>query len=118
MIFSIGTDLVEINRIKDIGIEAFANRVLSLDEMKEFSKINHEKRKLSYLAGRFACKEALFKCFKQGDKTANYKDFIILNDLAGAPYVLSEFTTNYVVHVTISHTNEHAIAFVVLETKV
>ncbi len=118
MIKSIGTDLVEISRIEEIGIEKFADRILDQEEKNEFKLITHQNRKLSYLAGRFAAKEALFKCFKQGDKTASYKDFRILNDSVGAPYVLSTHTLNYEVHITISHTNTHAIAFVVLETKV
>lgn len=118
MIHAIGTDLVELERIKSIGIERFKNKILNEDELLEYNEITHENRKLTYLAGRFAVKESLFKCFKSGDKTANYKDFSILNDSVGAPYVVSKYTTNFVVHITISHTNLYAIAFVVLETKV
>jgi len=118
MIHAIGTDLVELERIKSIGIERFKQKILNEDELKEFNDINHETRKLTYLAGRFAVKESLFKCFKSGDKTANYKDFSILNDQVGAPYVVSKYTNGYKVHITISHTNLYAIAFVVLETMV
>lgn len=118
MIYAIGTDLVELERIKSIGIDRFKDKILNEDEKNEYAKINHENRKLTYLAGRFAVKESLFKCFKAGDKTANYKDFSVLNDDVGAPYVLSKYTTDFVVHITISHTNLYAIAFVVLETKV
>lgn len=118
MIKAIGTDLVELERIKSIGIERFKQKILNDDELKEFNNINHETRKLTYLAGRFAVKESLFKCFKSGDKTANYKDFSILNDSVGAPYVVSKFTKDFTTHITISHTNLYAIAFVVLETKV
>lgn len=118
MIVSIGTDLVELERIKTIGIDRFKNKILNEDELLEFNQITHENRKLTYLAGRFAVKESLFKCFKSGDKTANYKDFSILNDPVGAPYVISRHTADYVAHITISHTNLYATAFVVLETKV
>ncbi|WP_025724911.1 holo-ACP synthase [Acholeplasma granularum] len=118
MIYAIGTDLVELNRIKTMGIERFKSKILNDDELREYEQINHENRKLTYLAGRFAVKESLFKCFKSGDKTANYKDFSILNDSNGAPYVISKYTDDYLCHITISHTNELAIAFVVLETKV
>ncbi len=117
MIKAIGTDLVELARIKEIGIERFSKKVLSDKEVLEFENINHESRKLTYLAGRFAAKEALFKCYKSGDKTANYKDFMILNDKDGAPYVQSKFLNSDVCHITISHTEYHAIAFVVLEYK-
>ena len=75
---------------------AFKDKILNEDEKNEYAKINHENRKLTYLAGRFAVKESLFKCFKAGDKTANYKDFSVLNDNVGAPYVLSKHTTDFV----------------------
>ncbi|CDR30126.1 Holo-[acyl-carrier-protein] synthase [Acholeplasma oculi] len=116
MIKSIGSDLVEVNRIKDIGIDRFKDRVLSEEELKEYLLITHDKRKLSYLAGRFAAKEALFKCFKKGNKTANYKDFSVLNDKDGAPYIVSKYTEQYVTHITITHEEHYAIAFVILET--
>lgn len=117
MIQAIGTDLVELERIKTIGVDRFKHKILNEDELQEYNQIEHELRQLTYLAGRFAAKESLFKCFKSGDKTANYKDFSILNDSVGAPYVTSKYTADYVVHITISHTNLYAIAFVVLETK-
>lgn len=118
MIHSIGSDLVSIQRIKEMDLERFKDKILSEDEKIEFSKITHINRKLTYLAGRFAAKEALFKCFKEGDKTANYKDFSVLNGETGAPYVVSKHTQNYNVFITLSHTDEYAIAFIILEVKV
>ncbi|HHX76104.1 MAG TPA: 4'-phosphopantetheinyl transferase superfamily protein, partial [Acholeplasmataceae bacterium] len=64
MIYAIGTDLVELERIKTIGLERFKQKILSPEEVKEYDDIIHENRKLTYLAGRFAAKESLFKCFK------------------------------------------------------
>lgn len=115
MIKAIGTDLVEINRIKEMDFRRFALKILAPEELALLEDITNESRKYTFLAGRFAAKEALFKCFKNGDKTANYKDFIILNDEDGAPYVLSKYLESITCHITITHTNEHAIAFVVLE---
>ncbi|MBN3490972.1 holo-ACP synthase [Acholeplasma equirhinis] len=112
---SIGTDLVKLERIKEIGIEKFAERILSPKESVVFKTITNELRKLTFLAGRFAAKEALFKCFKKGDLTANYKDFEILNDENGAPYIESKYTKELISHITITHTEEFAIAFIVLE---
>lgn len=117
MIKSIGVDLVELSRVKEIGIERFAERILSEKEKELFKSINHEDRKVSFLAGRFAGKEAIFKCFKSGDKTANYKDFDILNDASGAPYIESKFIKDVISHISITHSKEHAIAFVILEYK-
>ncbi|WP_035358373.1 holo-ACP synthase [Acholeplasma equifetale] len=115
MIKAVGADLVELAKIKKIGIERFAKKVLSDAELKEFNLISNEARKLTYLGGRFASKEALFKCFKSGDKTANFKDFTILNDANGAPYVISKFLNDMKCHITITHTESLAMAFVILE---
>ncbi len=117
MIKSIGVDIVSLKRIEELGIEKLGNRILSDLEKEEFIKINNHQRKLTYLGGRFAAKEALFKCFKEGDKNANYKDFSILNEDNGSPYVLSQYTEDFNTFITISHTNNDAVAFVVLEYK-
>ncbi|HLS99876.1 MAG TPA: holo-ACP synthase [Acholeplasma sp.] len=116
MIKSIGVDLVELDRITKIGVDRFAERILSPKERELFSTITNDTRKLTFLAGRFAGKEAIFKCFKTGDKTANYKDFEILNDSNGAPYIESKFIKDLISHITITHTDYHAIAFVILES--
>lgn len=115
MIKSIGTDLVDINRLKTLDLNRFSERILSSEEKLLLDDITNEERRLTFIAGRFAAKEALFKCFKNGDKSANYKDFTILNDSHGAPYVSSKFLDGLTCHITITHTNDHAIAFVVLE---
>lgn len=117
MIKSIGVDIVKLSRLEEMDIEKFADRILSELEKMEYLKINNQLRKLTFLGGRFAAKEALFKCFTEGSGKTNYKDFSILNKDNGSPYVLSEYTKEYITHITISHTNTEAIAFVVLEYK-
>ncbi len=110
----IGIDLVEIKRLETIGIDKLAQRILSETEALEYQKINHPNRKKSYLAGRFAAKEAIFKAFKKGDLTNNYKDFSILNDISGAPYVLSDKYKEIEIKISITHTEAYAAAFVIL----
>lgn len=117
MIKGIGVDIVKLSRIKKIGLERFKDRILSDLETNEYLKINHETRKLTYLGGRFAAKEALFKCFKDELKEASFKDFSILNNDDGSPYLISKYTEGYDTYITISHTNSDAVAFVVLEFK-
>ncbi|CCV63715.1 Holo-[acyl-carrier-protein] synthase [Alteracholeplasma palmae J233] len=113
----IGIDLVEIQKIREIGLEKFKNRILSEKEILEYNLILNENRKETYLAGRFAAKEALFKAFKKGDLTANYKDFSILNDESNAPYVESKWTKDVKVLISISHTKEYATAFIIINTR-
>lgn len=113
-----GIDLVEISRIKTLFSHAFAQRILSKPELAFFEDIQNESRKFTFLAGRFAAKEALFKALKKGDKTLNYNDITILNDEDGAPFVESfPNSEKYQVELSISHSNEYAVAVVLLEKK-
>lgn len=113
-----GIDLVEISRIKTLYTQAFATRILSKPELLFFEDIQNESRKFTFLAGRFAAKEALFKALKKGDKTLNYKDITILNDEDGAPFIESfPNCEHYQVELSISHTDNYAVAIVLLEKK-
>ena len=61
MIFGIGTDMVEINRIKNINsIDRFAKKILSKNELNFFNSLKQEK-KITYLSKQFAGKEAVSK---------------------------------------------------------
>ena len=45
MIFGIGTDMVEINRIKNINsIDRFAKKILSKNELNFFNSLKQEKK--------------------------------------------------------------------------
>lgn len=113
-----GIDLVDISRIRTLYTPAFAQRILSKPELVFFEDIQNESRRFTFLAGRFAAKEALFKALKKGDKTLNYNDITILNDEDGAPFIESfPNIEKYQVEVSISHTNEYAVAIVLLEKK-
>jgi holo-[acyl-carrier protein] synthase len=117
MIIGIGIDLVDLKRIKELIDERFLNRILSVDEKKLYENIAAENTKISFVGGRFAAKEAIFKAISKGNGTAYYKDFSILNRENGSPYVQTEyFTQGEIIHITITHTDEHAIAYVMIET--
>jgi holo-[acyl-carrier protein] synthase len=115
MILGIGIDLVELDRISKLMSEKFIDRILSLEEQLVFNGITNDKTKLSYLGGRFAAKEAIFKAISKGDGTANYKDFSILNDENGKPFVSSKFTENKTIHITITHTDMYAMSYCIIE---
>jgi holo-[acyl-carrier protein] synthase len=113
-----GIDLVEISRIRALISAAFVERILSKTEHQFFDDIQNESRKFTFLAGRFAAKEALFKALKRGDQTLNFKDITILNDEDGAPYIASfPNSEGYQSEISISHTDNYAIAIVLLEKK-
>lgn len=75
-------------------------------------------------AGRFAAKEAFLKAIKTGWRgKITWQDMEILNDADGVPSlnlkgealrILNDQGAEYV-HLSISHTTEHAVAQVILE---
>ena len=116
MIKGIGVDLVELSRIKDICDERFISRILSDEERLLYEDMTSEKTKLMFLGGRFAAKEAIFKAISKGPGDTNYNDFSILKDENGKPYVKTSFFKNdEVIHVSITHTDTYAIAYVIIE---
>ena len=90
MIFGIGTDIVQIPRIETI-LERyriiFPTKILSNIELQFFKSLLPSKHS-SFLAKRFAAKEAISKAFGIGITKRNlqFKDITILNDEFGKPY--------------------------------
>lgn len=116
MILGIGIDLVELDRLKELLSDRFIDRVLSVEEKKMYLNIAAENTKLSFIGGRFAAKEALFKAISKGNGTAYYRDFSILNHDHGKPYVETDFfKDDEIIHLSITHTDHFAIAYVMIE---
>ena len=116
MIIGIGVDLVELKRLEEMTSDKFLLRVLNEEELTIYEGMTSKKAKLSFLGGRFAAKEALFKAISKGPGHTNYKDFSILNDENGKPIVKTSFFKNQeMIHLSISHENTYAIAYVIIE---
>jgi len=124
MIYGIGTDIVNISRLKKMkSIKSFSEKILSEDEIKICSTFNEEKL-IKYLAKQFACKEALSKAFGTGiRKPILFKELEILRDENGKPYFnpLGDVKKTLInlgitkTHVSLADESEHAIAFAILE---
>ncbi|GGB12606.1 holo-[acyl-carrier-protein] synthase [Macrococcus hajekii] len=115
MIAGIGTDVIEIGRIRRLLSEKFVARILHPDEIEIYESFSHEERRVTFLAGRFAVKEAFAKAYGTGiGKQFNFKDICCLNDEKGKPYIEDQI---YHVHVSIAHSHTVATAFVVLENR-
>jgi len=115
----IGVDIVEFDRIRAVKNRAkFVDKILSAKEKDVYVTFKNENRQLAYLAGRWAAKEALYKADNQLCTGHAFTDFAILNDETGAPYVVLPVTTKAKavpkVYLTISHSDNYAVAFVVL----
>jgi holo-[acyl-carrier protein] synthase len=119
-----GVDLVECARIQRSS-DRFGDRVLHrvfTDGEIEYSM--SMKFPARHLAARFAAKEAVSKAFGTGiGKAMGWRDIDIQKKASGEPFLVlsgpaKELATGRGVAsalVTLSHTEHHAVAFVVLE---
>lgn len=126
MIVGIGTDIVRVSRMAD-NLERFGSRfaekILTANELLLFSQ---HKRPASFLAKRFAAKEAAAKAMGHG-----FRDGLMLShigvghDALGKPLLeyggrAIEICARLGVsesHLSISDEDEYAIAFVTLEAE-
>ena len=110
----IGTDIIEIKRIKEIKYrERFVQKILSEQEQVIYNKFINQQRKDEFLAGRWALKEAIYKAATAICLTKSYKEFSILNDESGAPYLAEPHLDK--MHLSLSHCKKYTVAFVVWE---
>ncbi|MCB7317812.1 holo-ACP synthase [Lacrimispora sp. 210928-DFI.3.58] len=118
MILGVGTDLVEIDRIrKACEKDYFVVRTFTEMESRQ------AKGSASKLAGSFAVKEAVAKVLGTGFRTFMPIDVEVLRDELGKPYVrlyggaLVRFQEMGMerIEVSISNTGEYAMAFAVGE---
>ena len=126
MIYGIGTDLVDLERIKKMkSPSAFANKILGDQELKKFAEMK-EGRNHSYLGKQFAAKEAFVKALGTGFKDPVFpKDIQILRNSLGKPeFLLSGGAKSFVdslgitkSHVSLADESNHLLAFAVLENE-
>jgi holo-[acyl-carrier protein] synthase len=88
IIKGVGTDIIEIERIK-VAIERHGSRFLDrLFTEKEQSYCGRYKDPTPHYAGRFAAKEAILKALGTGlHAEMTWKEIEIVNDLQGKPEV-------------------------------
>lgn len=117
MIKGIGIDIIELNRIeKHLQKNGrLAERILTGWEHELFSELTSERRRVEFLAGRFAAKEAFAKAMGTGIGKLSFKDISILPDEHGKPYVFADGFEGMSFFVSISHSEEYAVAQVVIE---
>lgn len=125
MIIAIGTDIVEVARIKRTLARTprFVKRVFTPAE-QTYCEARGAVVRAQHYAARFAAKEAAFKALGTGWRNGlTWHDVEITRDEQGAPhllltaYALRLFQAQHAthLHLSLSHTAEHALAFVVIE---
>lgn len=115
MIKGIGLDIVEIDRIAKAmkRTNKFKDRILT-DKEKSLFEAYSETRKIEFLAGRFAAKEAFSKAVGTGiGEQCKLHDMEILKGEAGNPilYFKGELVNGFV---SITHSKQYAAAQVIL----
>ena len=124
MILSIGVDIVEVYRIRETIARTprFVERVFTSGERK-YCESKGVAAAQSY-AGRFAAKEAFLKAIQTGWRgKITWHDIEIISDTEGVPTLnitgeakrIADERGATNVHLSISHTTEHAVAQIVLE---
>lgn len=122
-IYGIGTDIVKkvrVNKVWDKFTNTFSQKILSDFEIAELEQITD---KISYLAKRFAAKEAFSKALGTGfSQKVTLPEIEIYNDNLGKPHIklhgqtkkLSENLKIKDIHLSISDEDEFAVAFVII----
>ena len=123
MIYGIGTDIVQVDRMQKnltrFG-DKFAARLLAQSEYDEFQE---SRQPASFLAKRFAAKEATAKAMGTGFTDGlSFKDIGITHDERGKPLLVlmgraQEFIQAQGIcesHISLADEKDYAVAFVML----
>ena len=119
MIFGIGCDIIEIQRIAETD-ERFLDKHFTESERDLFEK---KKNAPQTIAANFAAKEAFSKALGTGVRGFSLRDVEVLRDEMGKPYInvydgAAEICKNIGISnifVSLSHSKELAVGYVVLE---
>lgn len=123
-IIGIGTDLVKISRVKRIHkkfSKNFAERILHKNEKRIYRDL---KVPATYLAKRFAAKEALAKALGTGIANGvTFKEIEVSNDENGQPVLTLHGETLNIAEkkgvkrcfISLTDEDQYAVAYVVLE---
>jgi len=116
MIAGIGVDIVDLEHMTTVYQKnpRIYKKILTPAECTVFES-RTDKRKMEYLAGRFAAKEAFSKAMGTGiGKTVTFQNVTVLNAKKGQPIIIeSPFSGN--AFVSISHSKHLVTAQIVLE---
>lgn len=118
MIFGVGCDIIEIHRIAEMD-KRFLEKHFTEKERDLFEK----KKQPQSVAANFAAKEAFSKALGTGIRGFSLIDVEVLRDDLGKPYInlhngvkeLCEKKGIGEIFVSVSHSKEYAMAYVVLE---
>ena len=121
MIKGIGVDIIEIDKIQrsiEQSGDAFLQKIFT---PLEIAYCNAKHNRQQHFAARFAAKEAVTKALSTGwTGEFSWKDIEVMNDSSGQPRItlhgkLKDTLASCSVFVTISHSESHVVAVVLVE---
>ena len=125
MILGTGIDIIEVARI-EASHEKFGDRFLQrILRPSEIAYCLSHKRPGPFLAARFSAKEAISKAFGTGiGAHLGWQDMEVARKESGEPFVILHEAGQKlllkrggrIVHLTLSHTDQHASAMAILES--
>ncbi len=124
MIQGIGTDIIEVKRMKE-RLKKEPDFITSIYTEKEIKYCEAFKFKEQNYAARFAAKEAFLKALGTGWRNGlSFNQIGIVNNELGKPEIklsgkAKQFIDNLQIkniHVSLTHTNEYAAATVIIES--
>ncbi len=121
MIVGIGTDIVEVERIKEsiskFG-DKFSRKIFTEEEINYCESYND--LKFERYAARYAAKESFAKAIGTGVRDGyNFKDIGVVNDHNGKPSIvldglMKEKYSHHNFHISLTHTKEYAMAYLIM----
>ena len=108
--FQMGVDIVEVDRIKDVFLRS--SKLERAFTTEEITYCNGKLHPWIHFSGRFAGKEAVIKAFSNYGIDLIMKNIEIINKDESYPIVKinDDRCNNYEVRISISHTDNNAIA--------
>jgi holo-[acyl-carrier protein] synthase len=123
MVKGIGVDIIEIARIRkniEEAGEGFVNKIFT---PREIAYCSARHNAYQHYAARFAAKEAVSKALSTGwAGEFRWKDVEVMNDPSGQPRIgfsgkLGEDLEGISIFVSLSHSESHVVAMVVIEER-
>ncbi|WP_426350127.1 holo-ACP synthase [Alloiococcus sp. CFN-8] len=121
MIIGVGTDIIEISRVEK-AVKRTSGLLEKIFTPEEIKSAGNGRRSES-LAGYFAAKEAMGKALGTGIRGFSFKDIEVYKDSLGKPCIKVTGPAENIcdsmgvrsIHLSISHSRDNAMAFIVLE---
>ncbi len=125
MIYGIGTDIIEVQRVR-IAMESDPGFQTQVFSPAEIEYCQSKAYKFRHFAARFCAKEAFLKALGTGIfSKIKLSDIEIFNDKAGRPFIRLNYAAKDIIkdlailkiHVSLSHLKDIANAVVIIETE-